>query len=64
MAQTPVPNDVLAMEQAARCVMSNVRDPEEIKRACEHMDAIREEIRKKHGVLDIGGPAVRELRDE
>jgi hypothetical protein len=27
------------------------------------MDRIREEIRRKHGTLDIGVPAIRELRD-
>jgi hypothetical protein len=27
------------------------------------MDRIREEIFQKHGILDIGVPAIRELRD-
>jgi hypothetical protein len=27
------------------------------------MDRIREEIRRQHGVLDIGVPAIRALRD-
>jgi hypothetical protein len=52
------------MEEAARIAMSNVRDPEEMKKACERMDKMREDIKKKHGVLDIGVPAIRELRDE
>ena len=50
------------IEQAIRRAMSGVRDPEAMHRACERMDRIREEIRKKHGVLDIGVPAIRELR--
>jgi len=28
------------------------------------MDRIREEVRKTHGVLDIGVAAIRELRDQ
>jgi hypothetical protein len=52
------------MEEAARAAMSNVRNPEEMKKACARMDKMREEIEKKHGVLDIGVSAIRELRDE
>ena len=52
------------IEEAVRRVMSGVRDPEAMRRACERMDRIREEIRQKHGVLDIGVPAIRELRGE
>ena len=60
----PLPPDVLAaMEEAARAALSNVRDPEVMRQACERMDRMREEIRQKHGVLDIGVPAIRELRD-
>jgi len=51
------------IEEAVRRVMSGVRDPEAMRRACERMDRISEEIRQKHGVLDIGVPAIRELRD-
>jgi hypothetical protein len=35
-----------------------------MRRACERMDRMREEVRNKHGILDIGVPAIRELRDE
>ena len=63
--KTPgIPAALLAeMEVAARLAMTNVRDPEAMRRACEEMDRISEEIRRKHGVLDIGVPAIRELRD-
>ena len=47
----------------ARAALSHVRDPEVMRQACERMDRRREEIRQKHGVLDIGVPAIRELRD-
>jgi hypothetical protein len=52
------------LEEAARQALSGIRDPEAMRRACERMDRRREEIRQKHGILDIGVPAIRELRDE
>lgn len=54
----------IEIEEAIRRSMSGVRDPEAMRRACERMDRIREEIRNRHGVLDIGVPAIRELRGE
>jgi hypothetical protein len=63
-ADCAFPASILAeMEEAARIAMSNVRDPEVMRQACAEMDRIREEIRAEHGVLDIGVPAIRELRD-
>jgi hypothetical protein len=57
--------DILAqMEDAARCAMFDVRDRAAMKQVCAEMDRISEEIQKKHGVLDIGVPAIRELRGE
>jgi hypothetical protein len=58
------PEIVAAFEEAVRRVASGVRDSEAMRLACEDMDRIREEVRKKHGLLDIGVPAIRELRDE
>lgn len=51
-------------EDAVRRATLGVRDPEAMRRACERMDRAREEIRREHGVLDIGVPAIRELRGE
>ncbi len=50
------------LRQAAEQAAQGVRDPEAVRRACEEMDRIREEIRREHGVLDIGVPAIRALR--
>jgi hypothetical protein len=50
-------------EQAVARAMSGKRDPEAMKRAHARMDAIREEIRRVHGELNIAVPAIRELRD-
>jgi hypothetical protein len=38
-------------------------DPEVARRIRERGDRIREEVFQKHGLLDIGVPAIRELRD-
>jgi hypothetical protein len=51
------------IQEAMQRLLSGVHDPQIMQRACERMDRIREEIRQKHGVLEIGVPAIRELRD-
>jgi hypothetical protein len=61
---TEIPPDVMAeLQEAVRRAVAGNRDPESMRRACARMDQLREEIRKKHGILDIGVPAIRELRD-
>jgi len=52
------------MEYAVQLAMSGKKDPEFEKRVHADADRIRQEIRKKHGLLDIGVPAIRELRDD
>jgi hypothetical protein len=52
------------LQEAIERALNGVRDPEKMQAACERMDKIREEIRRTHGVLDIGVPAIRELRGE
>ncbi len=60
-----VPSEVDAdLQEAIRRAMSGVRDPEEMRKACERMDRMREEVRRREGVLDIAVPAIRELRGE
>lgn len=60
-----IPPEIMAeIQETIRRVMNGIRDPEAIRRAFERMDRMREEVFKKHGVLDIGVPAIRELRDE
>jgi hypothetical protein len=60
-----IPPEVMAELQAvADKAAKGIRDPEAMKNACEHMDRLSEAIRQKHGVLDFGVPAIRELRDE
>jgi len=62
--KTLIPPKLMAdLQQAVEDAVNGVRDPEEAKKACEEMDRIREQIRARHGILDIGVPAIRELRD-
>jgi len=51
------------LQTAADRGAKGIRDPEAMLKACERMDRLREEIRRKHGILDIGVAAIRELRD-
>jgi hypothetical protein len=51
------------LHEAAKIAAGRVRDPEVLKTARERMLAMREEIYRKHGLLDIGVPAIREMRD-
>jgi hypothetical protein len=59
-----IPPQVMAeLQAAADRAAKGLRDPEIQAKACERMDHLREEIRRQHGILDIGVPAIRELRD-
>jgi hypothetical protein len=63
--QSALTPELLAeFEAAIANVMSGKRDPEAMRRAAERMDRMREETFRKYGVLDIGVPAIRELRGE
>lgn len=64
MTGAGIPSDLMAeLQRAAERAAKGVRDPEAMRQACERMDRISEQIRKRHGVLDIGTPAIRELRE-
>ena len=58
------PELVAEFDAAVSRVAAGVRDPEAMRRASERMDRMREEIYKRHGLLDIGVPGIRELRDQ
>lgn len=68
MATSPpnalIPPQVMAeLQAAADRAAKGVRDPEMMGKACDRMDRLREEIRRQHGILDIGVPSIRALRD-
>ncbi len=59
-----LPADVMKeLQEAADRAAKGIRDPEIMRKSRERMDRLREEIRRKHGILDIAVPAIRELRD-
>jgi hypothetical protein len=59
-----IPSEIMAeLRGAAEDAAKGIRDPERMRLACERMDRMREETYRKHGLLDIGVPSIRELRD-
>ena len=59
-----IPPDVMAdLQEAAERAAKGIHDPEVMRRACEHMDRLSEEIRQQMGVQDIGVQIIREMRD-
>jgi len=59
------PPEVRAMlEEAIRHARTGQGDPKVLERIHAEAERIREEVYRKHGLLDIGVPAIRELRDE
>jgi hypothetical protein len=50
-------------DEAIRLAYSGDRDFAKMREACKRMDRLREETYRKHGLLDISVPAIRELRD-
>jgi hypothetical protein len=60
-----IPVDVMAeLEYAAQLAASGRKDPAFAGRIAEEAARIRAEVKRKYGLLDIGVPAIRELRDE
>lgn len=57
------PHLLAELQEALEKATKGPRDPNEMRRACERMDHLGEEVRKKSGILDIGVPAIRALRD-
>jgi hypothetical protein len=62
----PIPPDVLADIQAvADCVASGKPVPAVVaQRIRARSERVRDEVFRTHGLLDIGVPAIRELRGE
>jgi hypothetical protein len=62
--ETVIPSESKThMQQATDNAVVGLRDPEAMRRASVEMDRIGEEVRRRHGVLDISVPSIRELRD-
>ena len=61
-----IPPDILAdLKEATRqAAAGGVRDPELLRRLAERTEQVRQEILRKHGVLDVAVDFVREAREE
>ncbi len=66
MSDEAVPNAELIkeMHEAVDRILKGIRDPEAICEACERMDRMREELHKRHGLMNLAVPLIRELRGE
>ena len=62
--KTFLPEVRAMLEEAIRHAMTGKGDPDMLRRIHEEAERIRSEVRRKHGVLDIGVSAIRELRGE
>jgi hypothetical protein len=64
-ANEPIPAELIAeLRAATERAAKGVRDPEVMRRACERMDRMREELRRRAGDLDVAVELIREARDE
>jgi hypothetical protein len=65
LMETKLLSDELLAElrNAAKFAVGSERDPQVMKMARARMLMMREQIYRNHGLLDIGVPAIRELRD-
>jgi hypothetical protein len=52
------------LDEAMRHALTGEGDPSVLQRIHWEAEKIKREIFEKHGLLDIGTPAIRELRDE
>jgi hypothetical protein len=60
-----IPDDMMAELQAALDnPTGGIRDPEKARQACERMDRMREENRKRFGEQNIAVELIRQARDQ
>jgi hypothetical protein len=61
-----IPPDILAdLKEATRqAAAGGIKDPDLLRRIAERSERVRQEILRKHGVLDVAVDLVREGREE
>jgi len=52
------------LQEAANMAERGVRDHTEMRKACERMDRMRDELKKRHGEMNVAVDLIRETRDE
>jgi hypothetical protein len=65
--ETPaIPADVMADLEAvvAAVAAGKAPDPELARRVRERADRVREDVFRRHGLINVAVPAIRELRDQ
>jgi hypothetical protein len=62
--ETSISADVMTLlHEAAEKAAKGIADREAMRKACEEMGRISEEVHRRSGVLDIGVPTIRALRE-
>jgi hypothetical protein len=56
------PDHLAQLQQAATLAATGQRDPDAMRKACERMDRMREENRRRFGVQDVAVELVRDAR--
>ncbi len=52
------------LDDSVRTLMIGVRDPEAIRRACQRMDRMREELRQRIGNVELAVELIRDARSQ
>jgi hypothetical protein len=52
------------LAEAVRFATTGKGDPDMLRKIAEQSSRIREELRRKHGTLDLAVPLIREIREE
>jgi hypothetical protein len=55
---------MIELQEAAERAAKKVRDPAAMRRACQRLDAAREELRSRVGTLDVSVDLIRSGRDQ
>jgi hypothetical protein len=60
-----IPPEILAeLQERAERAAQRLRDPEDMRRACERMDRMREDLRQEIGETNLAVELIREARDQ
>jgi len=60
-----IPDDLLAeMRERALRAANSIRDPDDVRKACERMDRMREELQEKVGGTNLAVELIRRARDQ
>jgi hypothetical protein len=63
--ESAIPPELVAeLQEAADKAAKGIRDPETMRKACERMDRMREQLRERQGEMNVAVDLIREIRDE